>query len=124
MKTIKRLTVLTGTVVLAGTLLSPSAFAATGVWPDGTSAGNGRDHGWGNCGLNNGGQAKLTGQELRAAHGMGGHKKGDACSTDQAPPVPTTPTATGTTTGTTPTPDETTDTDMTSNLGTVGGTYA
>jgi hypothetical protein len=82
MKMIKRLAVLGGTAALAGTLFSPSASAATSVLPEGTSAGDGRDFGYGNCGYNNGGATKRTGVELRAATGMGGYKKGDVCWLD------------------------------------------
>ena len=125
MKTIKRLTVLTGTALLSGALLSPSAFAATSVLPEGTSPGAGRDHGWGNCGYNNGGVPKLTGQELRTATGMGGYKPGDDCPPVKAPPVVrTTEPTTETSTGSTDMTDVTIDTDLTGSVGSVDGTKA
>ncbi len=89
MKTIRRLTVLTGTVALAGTLLSPSALAATGVLPDGATAGNGRDHGWGNCGYNNGNpDTRLTVEQLRQQTGLGGYSKQDALGGACGPSTP------------------------------------
>ena len=90
MKNVGRFGVLTGTVALAGVLLSPSAFATTSVTPYG-GPGNGGDYGYGNCGRNNSGDAKLSGAALGAATGAGGYRH-TACPV--APAAPTTPTET------------------------------
>ena len=92
MKSLKRLTVLTGTLVVAGTLLSPSAFAATGVTPytGAATAGNGGDFGHGNCGYNNGGATKFAGPVGGKNSGLGGFEKGAVCIAPKVsyPPLP------------------------------------
>ncbi len=77
MKTIKRLTVLGGTVALAGMLFTPSAFAAPAGTPySGTTVGHagGGDYGLGNCGYNNGAGRNL-GPSSGPTPGLGGYAK-------------------------------------------------